>query len=394
MKKYLLTCMALIIVSVACVSPVFAGFSDVENNRKYDWARLSIDEMNSRGILTGYPDGSFRPEQSVTKAEFTVMVYRLFPMLRNLESATISGVPESHWASKEFAELYSTIPPIFAADVQNYADDSYSYKPEKEMSRWDVLMTLDALFNDMNWPRINDLTTSDSVKQLAKVKDVPKPQFASYMEFEKNGHPESLMTAKLALIREGTKLDWASELEYVKARALYRFMKLGIITPDTNGLFYPDRSVTRAETVTILNRMLAAAGEDYAYQKVEEPLSGAYLFPGVSTGFGTNIFYIEPEETIILSKSPEFSPNPGEFLTKVAIRIESDEVVDVYVTINGQNIKYTFEQLMDTTNRVILDVTDVTNFHVHGKARYPERLKEDSNNEVMIYIEDPKTGNL
>ncbi|WP_145322162.1 S-layer homology domain-containing protein [Paenibacillus xylanexedens] len=394
MKKYLLTCMVLIIVSVACVSPVFAGFSDVDNNRKYDWARLSIDEMNSRGILTGYPDGSFRPEQSVTKAEFTVMVYRLFPMLRNLESARISGVPESHWASKEFAELYSTISPIFAADVQNYADDSYSYKPEKKMSRWDVLMTLDALFGDMNGPRINDLTTSDSVKQLAKVKDVPKLQFASYKDFEKNGYPESLMTAKMALIQEGTKLDWAGDFDYVKAQALYRFMKLGIITPDTNGFFYPDRSVTRAETVTILNRMLAAAGEDYAYHKVEESLSGSHLFPGVSAGFGANIFYTEPEETIILSKSPAFSLNPGKFLAKVAIRIESDQVVDVFVEINGQNIKYTFEQLMDTTNRVIIDVTGVTNFHVHGEARYPERLNEDGNNKVMIYVEDPEMGNL
>ncbi|MEC0373338.1 S-layer homology domain-containing protein [Paenibacillus chibensis] len=388
MKKSLLICMASMMLLAAWISPVMAEFSDVDGNRQYTWAKPSIDEMNRRGILTGFADGTFKPGQPVTKAQFTVMVYRLFPLLRNPDSAAISGVPENHWASREFSELYSTTWPIYAADVQNFDDESYIYKPEKPMTRWEVLMTLDALFSDMKGLENSALKASAAAKELARVKDIPRRQFASYEEFEKNNKAQSLMNPKLALIREGTGLEWAGELNYVKAQALYSFMKLGIITPDASGYFYPDRQVTRAEIVTILNRMLAAAGEDYAYVKREEILSGAYISPGSSTGFGSNLYYSEPESGIVLDESPSWSLNPGQRLSKVAIRIESRQVIDLFVTINDQTKTYTYEQLGNGTGKISFDVTGLKSFHVRGVARYPEQLKEDGDNEVMIYVMD------
>lgn len=388
MKKLLLTGVASMMLSAAWISPVLAEFSDVDGNRQYTWAKASIDEMNRRGILTGFADGTFKPGQPVTKAQFTVMVYRLFPLLRNPDSVAIPGVPENHWASREFSELYSTTWPIYAADVQNFDDESYIYKPDKPMTRWEVLMTLDALFSDMKGLENSTLKASAAAKELARVKDIPQRQFASYEEFEKNNKAQSLMNPKLALIRERTGLEWAGELNYVKAQALYSFMKLGIITPDASGFFYPDRQVTRAEIVTILNRMLAAAGEDYAYVKREEPLSGAYISPGSSTGFGTNLYYSEPESNIILDESPSWSLNPGQRLSKVAIRIESRQVIDLYVTINDQTKKYTYEQLGNGMGKISFDVTGLKSFNVRGVARYPEQLKEDGDNEVMIYVMD------
>jgi len=389
LRKLLLTCMAFILLSAAWAAPAHAGFKDVDDNPKYTWAKTSIDEMNLRGIVTGFPDGTFRPSQPVTKAQFTVMVYRLFPLLRNPEPEAIPGVPDNHWASKEFAELYSTTWPIYAADEQNFDNESYTYKPEKQMTRWEVLMTLDALFSDMDGPDFYDLTTSDAVKELARIKDVPHVQFASYEEYEKNNKAQTLMKPGLTLIRDGSMLDWAGDFDYVKANALYRFTKLGIITPDANGYFFPDRTITRAEIVTVLNRMLVAAGEDYAYVEPEESLSGYYLYPGSSLGFGNNIFYQDIDDDIVLAVSPDWDLFPGQRLNKVALHIESEQIVDVYVTINGQTAKYSYEQLTSGAGDIILDVTDVKSFNVRGTARYPERLTEYGNNDVMIYVKDP-----
>ncbi|WP_284643925.1 S-layer homology domain-containing protein [Paenibacillus silviterrae] len=382
--------MSFIIWFAAWVSPAHAGFKDVDSAPEYSWAKPSVDEMQRRGILTGFPDGTFRPGEPVTKAEFTVMVYRLFPLLRSPEPAAISGVPENHWASREFAELYSTIWPIYAADEQNFYNESYTYIPEKQLSRWEVLMTLDALFSVMRGPSIADLTTSDTLKQLERIKDVSWNRFTSYEEVEKTTQNLSLMKPKLALIQEGTGFEWAGDLDYVKAEALYRYMKLGVITPDAQGFFYPDRLVTRAEAATILNRMVAAAGEDYAYVKQEQPLSGAYLSPGGGTGVGANLFYTEPDQTIILREAPSWYREPGKVLTKVAIQVESEQIMDVFVTMNGQTTKYTYEQLLNGTDKIALDVTGVKSFHVQGKARYPEKLQETGNNEAMIYVMDPE----
>ncbi len=55
------------------VTPSPIVFPDVEEGC---WSKDSIDFLVERGSITGYPDGTFRPEASVTKAEYAVMIYR------------------------------------------------------------------------------------------------------------------------------------------------------------------------------------------------------------------------------------------------------------------------------------------------------------------------------
>ena len=51
------------------------GFSDQDNIPA--WAREAADNLQQRGIISGYPDGSFRGEGKLTRAEAAVIVYRL-----------------------------------------------------------------------------------------------------------------------------------------------------------------------------------------------------------------------------------------------------------------------------------------------------------------------------
>ena len=44
----------------------FNGFNDIEGH----WAHSLIELNAKRGRIAGYEDGSFRPSQSVTRAEF------------------------------------------------------------------------------------------------------------------------------------------------------------------------------------------------------------------------------------------------------------------------------------------------------------------------------------
>ena len=50
---------------------VVAGFSDVPDRHPYSTA---IAYVESRGIISGYTDGTFRPNRSVNRAEFTKMI--------------------------------------------------------------------------------------------------------------------------------------------------------------------------------------------------------------------------------------------------------------------------------------------------------------------------------
>lgn len=50
------------------------GFSDVPESH---WAYRDIVKCAEQAILQGYPDGTFKPDQEMTRAEFCAMVYRL-----------------------------------------------------------------------------------------------------------------------------------------------------------------------------------------------------------------------------------------------------------------------------------------------------------------------------
>ncbi|MDX2231785.1 MAG: S-layer homology domain-containing protein [Leptolyngbyaceae cyanobacterium bins.349] len=72
-----------------------ASFSDVQGN----WAQSCIVELTQRGIISGYPDGTFRPGNPVTRAEYASMVGKAFPSAARVRSAVqFVDVPSSFWA--------------------------------------------------------------------------------------------------------------------------------------------------------------------------------------------------------------------------------------------------------------------------------------------------------
>ena len=45
------------------------------------WAKASIEWAKERGLIKGYPDGSFKPNQAITRAEACVMLERFYALL-------------------------------------------------------------------------------------------------------------------------------------------------------------------------------------------------------------------------------------------------------------------------------------------------------------------------
>lgn len=53
-----------------------------EDDYSTHWAVKDIDWCIERGLLTGYPDGSFKPDQSVTRAEMAVIIRRIIEFVK------------------------------------------------------------------------------------------------------------------------------------------------------------------------------------------------------------------------------------------------------------------------------------------------------------------------
>jgi len=71
------------------------NFSDIQNH----WAQKCIVELAQREIISGYPDRTFRPEGSITRAEFAALLFKAFPHTPLVNNAiNFTDVPENHWA--------------------------------------------------------------------------------------------------------------------------------------------------------------------------------------------------------------------------------------------------------------------------------------------------------
>ncbi|MDZ7961735.1 MAG: S-layer homology domain-containing protein [Aulosira sp. DedQUE10] len=80
-------------------------FSDIPNH----WAKTSILAAAGRNIFKGYPDGTFRADAPVTRAEFAVIISTALPKQSSSRpEITFTDVPANHWAAKAIAQAYQT----------------------------------------------------------------------------------------------------------------------------------------------------------------------------------------------------------------------------------------------------------------------------------------------
>ncbi|MBD2843899.1 S-layer homology domain-containing protein [Paenibacillus sp. IB182496] len=100
------------------------------------WAAGYIADMQALGLMQGYPDGSFRPDQTISRAELATVASRLLPV----DAAAGVAVPDTtgHWA-------YEAIGRIVAAGLmQGYAGGEF--RPDQGLTRAEAVTVLNRLF--------------------------------------------------------------------------------------------------------------------------------------------------------------------------------------------------------------------------------------------------------
>jgi hypothetical protein len=79
-----------------------AQASDVAGN----WAEPFIKVLVEKDIIKGYPDGTFRPDQPVTRAEFAALLNKAFDLKPIREGRKFKDVPKNYWAAEVIQKAY------------------------------------------------------------------------------------------------------------------------------------------------------------------------------------------------------------------------------------------------------------------------------------------------
>ncbi len=137
MKKLLMVMMAVMLLFTAMPTGFAATgtFKDVPRNH---WAYDAIKAMAEKGVIQGYNDGTFRPNNLITRAEFAKIMIAAAGINVNSKQylqQTFDDVDRNHWAFKyvELAKNYLT----------GYKTGNvYTYKPDDVAVREDIAVAL------------------------------------------------------------------------------------------------------------------------------------------------------------------------------------------------------------------------------------------------------------
>ncbi len=77
-------------------------FPDVQANR---WSVTEIEYMAQYGVVLGYPDGEFKPSANLTRAEFAALIYRFVDLRKVNIQNKFSDLSQEHWAYNEIIAL-------------------------------------------------------------------------------------------------------------------------------------------------------------------------------------------------------------------------------------------------------------------------------------------------
>jgi hypothetical protein len=75
------------------------------------WARQCIEYLSRQGIMTPFPDGSFRPSLPMTRSDFATILARAFPespFIRTYQDNTYADVSDTNWAIMPIRYTYET----------------------------------------------------------------------------------------------------------------------------------------------------------------------------------------------------------------------------------------------------------------------------------------------
>ncbi|UKS25922.1 S-layer homology domain-containing protein [Paenibacillus sp. HWE-109] len=168
------------------------------------WADSTVSIFVKLGVVNGYADGSFRPNASITRAEFATILAKVFNLTTSGSGNKLSDA-SGHWAESSINALTAN------GIISGYEDGTF--KPNREITRAEIISMISKIL---------------TIKAAGGV-----PTTSAF-----------------------TDINGVWNKEQIEAAA-----SVGLISGMGNGLFSPNKQSTRAEALTILLHVLQANPE-------------------------------------------------------------------------------------------------------------------------------------
>lgn len=237
MKKIFWMITTIFVLSAMSLNVFAAGndFSDVDGH----WAEETIIKFKEKNIISGYPDGTFRPDNSVTRAEFAKIIKEAFD-LQEKNLLDYEDIKQEAWYYP-YLGCSARYIPVYPLPVSY--ESNIPYQTIKEQGLNYFLPDTDAI----------RMHVAEALVEIKKEKEQISVELPVIQEIQtelettfKDADYKSLypMHGKVPNnIQRMFEYTWlANELDIVKG--------------DADGYFLPYNIVTRAELLTMIDRII------------------------------------------------------------------------------------------------------------------------------------------
>jgi hypothetical protein len=270
------------------------AFKDVPPSH---WAARYVKGALTMGLVKGYPDKTFKPNNKITRTEGVVVLTRFgnIPQPAALTAGPYPDLTARHWASPFIAAART-------AGLLDYIGDN-DFEPKRELTRAEAVEILSK--TSYGRARLDSLLDWNVgfEPEIARpaVAAVPVPVPASII-----GKPAGVVGRPLA--GQGATVSQIKEFsdvpdEFWANNSIKYLATAGVMGGYPDGNFKPDRIVTRAELASILvkaKNIAVSAPYTTGYSDVSKKNWAApYITAAVESGFLTG------------RKGNKFEPNRG-----------------------------------------------------------------------------------
>ena len=140
-------------------APAESAFTDVPQNA---WYAQYVAYAASKGIVQGYPDGGFHPDDSITRAEFATIMAR-FLAEPSGAAPDFADVPAGHWAAGYIGACVAN------GWIKGYPDGTFM--PESSITRAESVAVLNRMLN-------RGIAIDDIPGSVPSYGDLPKTHWA------------------------------------------------------------------------------------------------------------------------------------------------------------------------------------------------------------------------
>jgi len=296
------------------------SFSDIQNH----WAKPFIQGLLDKGLISGFKDGTFKPDDKMTRAQYAALLVKAFNPSATRDGINFTDVADDFWAKDVIQEAYR------GEFLSGFPDNSF--KPNDNVQRAQVIVSLvnglglsasdgtvlstysdRAAIPDYAKDEVNTATKKEIVvsypdtKQLDPTKDATRAEVAA-MVYQALVDGNQVSTVNSDYIVSATPDDeqpktfpdiqkhWAKPF-------IEGLLDKGLISGFGDGTFKPNDKMTRAQYAALLvkafdpepkreaKNFLDVSDKSWAKDAIQKAYRGGFLsgYPGDMFRQGDNV---------------------------------------------------------------------------------------------------------